>query len=164
MKRVLVTGASGFIGRAVLPELAARDYEIHAVSRSRSIPEAERTTWHAADLLAPGQAARLIETVRPTHLVHLAWVTEHGAYWTSPENLDWVQASLQLVRAFAANGGARAVLAGTCAEYDWRFGFCREGVTPLAPQTLYGVCKHALASVVEAFAAAQGLSAAWCRF
>src|SRR5437763_607652 len=66
-------------------------------------------------------------------------------------------------RRSASTGPTRAVLAGTCAEYDWSYGFCSEGVTPLAPQTLYGTAKHALRQVAEAFASQAGLSLAWGR-
>ena len=163
-RRVLLTGASGFIGRQVLAPLLARDFEVHAVAR-RPVPEAPRTVhWHAADLLAPGAAEALISAVRPSHLLHLAWYVEHGAYWSSPENLRWVEASLALVRSFREARGARALIAGTCAEYDWTRGErCAEGSTPLVPATLYGTCKHALRQVVESYARTTGLSAAWGR-
>ena len=72
------------------------------------------------------QAARLLDEVRPTHLLHFAWYAAHGKYWTSTENLRWVESSLALLRGFVERGGQRAVIAGTCAEYDWRSGFCSE--------------------------------------
>src|SRR5581483_9823238 len=162
MKTVLITGAAGFVGRHCLPPLARRDYVVHAAGRR---PPAGRAGahWHAADLLDPGQVADLLAEVRPTHLLHLAWVTTPGAYWASPDNLAWLAASLHLVRQFAACGGRRVVVAGTCAEYDWGYGYCAEGKTPLAPATLYGKCKDALRSVLEGFAAAADLSTAWGR-
>ena len=102
--------------------------------------------------------------VEPTHLLHLAWNAEPGRYWTTPENLAWVQASLALYRAFAAGGGRRAVFAGTCAEYDWsRAAVCREDETPLAPATLYGAAKQGLGSTLCAHGAEHGPSTAWGR-
>jgi nucleoside-diphosphate-sugar epimerase len=160
--RVLLTGASGFIGRHAVAALRARGFEVHAVSR-RARPSDDGATWHAGDLAEPGVAARLITSIRPTHLLHLAWYVEHGKFWTSPENLSWVARSLDLVRAFREAGGARAVLAGTCAEYQWGLGECVEGETPLAPATLYGAAKHALRQIVESYARVTGLSAAWGR-
>jgi nucleoside-diphosphate-sugar epimerase len=88
---------------------------------------------------------------------------EPGAFWSSPENVRWVEASLALLRAFADAGGQRAVVAGTCAEYDWSAGVCVEGETPLVPATLYGTCKHGLHTVAAGLAAEQGLSLAWGR-
>jgi len=156
-----VTGASGFVGRHALAPLAERGYEVHAVARRR--PDGESANWHEADLLDAGDCRRVVEEARPTHLLHLAWYTAHGAYWNSPENLPWVEASLRLVRLFRDRGGERIVLAGTCAEYDWTEGLCSEQTTPLAPRGVYGVCKHALRLVVEAYAAQAELSAAWGR-
>jgi nucleoside-diphosphate-sugar epimerase len=95
--------------------------------------------------------------------LHLAWVTAPGAYWTSLENINWVQASLALMQMFKEQGGERLVVAGTCAEYNWSYGFCSEQITPLAPNTLYGVCKNSLGQMLAAFAEQTGLSAAWGR-
>lgn len=166
MKQVLVTGASGFIGRHCLLPLLAKGYEVHAVFATRAI-EKEYTNpainWHQVNLLDSKQVQALVERIEPTHLLHLAWYTIPGKYWTSPENLKWVQASLNLLQAFVEYGGQRAVVAGTCAEYDWNYGYCSEAVTPLAPSTLYGVCKHALRLMAQAFATQTGLSVAWGR-
>jgi nucleoside-diphosphate-sugar epimerase len=163
LNRVLVTGASGFVGRHTLEPLLEHGFEVHAVSRSE--PAAGRSdgvVWHSGDLLGADETERLVAAVSPTHLLHLAWVTEHSVYWTSPENLDWVACSLRLLRAFQEAGGQRAVLAGTCAEYDWSGTCCSPG-TPLAPSTLYGVCKNALRQMAEAYAEAAGMSLAWAR-
>jgi nucleoside-diphosphate-sugar epimerase len=102
--------------------------------------------------------------VRPTHLLHLAWDVTPGAFWTSPLNWPWVNASLELLTSFAANGGQRAVMVGTGAEYAPTDGRCVEGETPIAPGTIYGACKGALGILLPAFAAGAGLaSIAWAR-
>jgi nucleoside-diphosphate-sugar epimerase len=112
---------------------------------------------NTANLLEPGAPERVIAEVRPTHLLHLAWNAKPGEFWTTPENLDWVAASLRLLRAF---DGERAVFAGTCAEYAWEAEtHCVEGSTPLVPATLYGTAKHALHTLVER----SGASTAWGR-
>lgn len=162
MKRVLLTGASGFIGRFCIEPLAARGFEVHAVSSRPPRVARGPATWHRHDLLAEGEAARAIEIVRPTHVLHLAWYAAPRAFWTAPENLDWVRASLALARAFERCGGERFVGAGTGAEYAAGDADCVEGVTPLAPSTLYGASKHALHTALEAFAAGR-FSAAWGR-
>ena len=112
--KVLVTGATGFIGRHVLPRLIARGYRVHAVGRT-PIAGPLDVQWHNADLLAPGVAAALAATIRPSHLLHLAWTATSGEFWTAPENVDWVAASLALYRSFAIADGRRALFVGTCA-------------------------------------------------
>lgn len=165
MKKVLITGATGFIGRQCLSYLLTNDYEVHAtyVNQPLSGAEGENVVWHRTNLLDTAQSDSLLAAVQPTHLLHFAWYAVPGKYWTSPENLRWVQASLGLLQAFAQNGGQRVVMAGTCAEYDGQYGFCSERVTPLMPATLYGTCKHSLQTMLSSYAEQAGLSAAWGR-
>lgn len=164
MTRVLVTGATGFVGRGALAPLLAAGFEVHAVS-TRPMPSwsPDGVVWHQTDLLEPGSEA-LVEELRPAQLLHFAWDAEPRRFWTSEKNLRWVEASLRLLRAFARAGGERAVLAGTCAEYAWENEtHCVEGVTPLVPATLYGAAKHALHTVAEAHALQHGYGLAWGR-
>jgi nucleoside-diphosphate-sugar epimerase len=162
MKRVLVTGASGFIGRFTLAPLVARGFEVHVADLRK--PETDLAfTFHQADLLAPGEPTRLMDAVAPSHLLHLAWYATPGLYWNAPENLAFLAASTQLLHSFRRKNGRRVVMVGSCAEYDWESGYCTEGVTPLTPNTLYGVCKDALRRVSEIYAEGNGLSWAWAR-
>lgn len=162
MKRVLVTGASGFLGTHCLAALAARGWtDVHAVSRTPQ--HAARATWHSCDLFDPRAVEELLRAVRPTHALHLAWCTTPGRYWGSPENLRWLTASVTLLEEFARAGGRRFVAAGSCAEYAWRSGSCSESTTPLAPATPYGAAKHAFQVVLSSFAPTLGISAAWGR-
>lgn len=164
MTRVLVTGGSGFIGRQALPLLVDRGYDVHAVGRGDAPPWLpEQVRWHAGDLLDARLTEEVLDAVRPAQLLHFAWYATPPDYWTSPENVAWVEASIHLLRRFAALGGERVVMAGTCAEYDLAAGFCTEGMTALRPSTPYGACKHALHTVTEAAADHLGISAAWGR-
>jgi nucleoside-diphosphate-sugar epimerase len=166
--RVLVTGASGFIGAHAIPLLAAGNWEIHAVRRAAvgsSTTTGPHITWYACDLREPDDARALIERVRPTHILHLAWNAEHGTYWTAEDNQAWTQGTLVLARAFADRGGRRFVAAGTCAEYDWTSlsAPCVEDQTPCRPQTPYGRAKLEAATGIMSIARETGLSAAWGR-
>jgi nucleoside-diphosphate-sugar epimerase len=170
--RLVITGGTGFIGRQCLPLLAARGYEIHAVTtgapgtahHSRSAgTECADVQWHQADLLDAPKTAALMADLRPTHLLHFAWYTEPGKYLNSLENFRWVEASLNLLLAFGRHGGRRAVLAGSSFEYEGDHGACCETGTPLKPKNAYGACKAALQGLQAAFAEQAGLSAAWGR-
>lgn len=163
MKRVLVTGARGFIGRQCLAPLKELGYEVHGAS-SQLVTDGRRgMTWHRTDLFDWRAVEKLVARVRPTHLLHLAWVTEPGQFWTDSENEDWVDASVHLVEQFVAHGGRRCVVSGTCAEYDWNQGCCHEQSTPLNAATLYGQSKRALHTQLDELAAGSELSLAWGR-
>jgi nucleoside-diphosphate-sugar epimerase len=67
------------------------------------------------------------------------------------------------MQSFAEAGGNRFVGAGTCAEYDWRFGFLSENLTQIRPHTPFGRFKAALGLASEALAETLGMSFAWGR-
>lgn len=161
-RRVLVTGAGGFIGRHCLAALQARGYEIHATTAGTP-PAHDEVHWHQVDLLDDAATNALLATLQADSLLHLAWYAKHGLFWQALENIDWVRASLSLLRAFIAHGGRRMVCAGSCAEYDWRDGLCSEERTPLRPQGLYGTAKNAFHAIAAEAARRANISLAWGR-
>jgi len=116
MSRVLVTGASD-LSAAVLPILAAKGYDVHALSRRQLATPLPGLSWHNLDLLSQGAPSEIIHQVQPDFLLHLAWYAAPSKFWEARENIDWVRASLELLLAFAANQGKRIIVAGSCAEY-----------------------------------------------
>jgi nucleoside-diphosphate-sugar epimerase len=162
VNRVLVTGAGGFVGTPCVGALVDAGYEVHGVLPTGVTgPGQPGVTWYSADLLDPAQVRDVMSETRPSHLLHLAWFVAHGDYWTSPENLRWLQAGLDLAREFADAGGRRAVMVGTGAEYDSSSPPFVEEVTPLRPATLYGAAKAGLHLGAKAYMAGRGLSFAW---
>jgi nucleoside-diphosphate-sugar epimerase len=172
-RRVLVTGAGGFIGRWSVAPLVRAGFDVHAVLSSaahRGTPaELADATTHIADLLEQKQVDALLARVRPTHLLHFAWIATPGIYWTSAQNMSWLAASEYLLQGFRRQGGIRAVMAGSCAEYDWsRAQLCDERETPLADQasaapTPYAACKIAMHRALADFGQREDLSTAWGR-
>jgi len=162
-KRVLLTGATGFIGMHAISELLSRGYEVHAIS-SRTVNDKKDVFWHQADLMNSHQCEMLLQKVAPSHLLHFAWYAEPGKFWDSEENFKWVEASIRLMRFFKATGGKRIVMAGTCAEYDWtESGFYIENVDQCSPLTIYGVAKNTLHQLLRAYGKQFDISCAWGR-
>jgi nucleoside-diphosphate-sugar epimerase len=160
--RLLVTGAGGYIGRQTLAPLARLGFEVHGLARHP--PGLPGCRWHALDLFDEGALAAALAAIRPSHLLHLAWTTEHGKFWTDPANEAWRAATGALVARFIAAGGERCVIAGSCTEYDWSgTAPLSEAHTPLRPATPYGQAKAATFRDVQAQAAAAGLSFAHAR-
>jgi nucleoside-diphosphate-sugar epimerase len=71
--------------------------------------------------------------------------------------------SLSLAQALAESGCKRLVGVGSCFEYDPDYGFLTEGITPLRPRTLYGVCKNATREVLQAYCDKVSMRFAWAR-
>ena len=149
--RVLVTGATGFIGGWAIDPLLRAGAEVHAITRRR--PDRARTdvVWHEADLQDSAAIRALLAHVCASHLLHLAWYVVPGLYLTSLENLRWVGATVDLLDAFAAAGGRRVVVAGTSAEL------------PVVPATLYAACKRGVYEVLRGWSAQTGVSFGWGR-
>jgi nucleoside-diphosphate-sugar epimerase len=162
MKRILVTGATGFIGQHCLSLLLEKGFEVHAVSSKPHSPE-KGISWIQIDLLDKDGIRECLSRVRPTHLLHLAWNATPGKFWHARDNIAWLEASIALLEAFAAEGGERVVVAGTCAEYDWNYEELSESNTPCQPHTLYGSCKLALHLILNALASQMKFSHAWGR-
>ncbi|REL24183.1 NAD(P)-dependent oxidoreductase [Rhodohalobacter sp. SW132] len=164
MNKVLVTGATGFIGRHTLKKLCDRFDHVYAVYRNESLAVAnDNLTWHEADLLSDEETCALFEECAPTHLLHLAWYAEHGKYGHSEKNIDWLTSSLHLIREFRKNGGKRVICAGTCFEYNLDHGTLSETDTPLEPELIYGESKKSLYNMLSSYSELTGLSSAWGR-
>jgi len=158
--KVLLTGASGYLGRHVLSQLKSAGIQTVTLGRSRPRGH-EDVAFIEADLLQTTSLLPLLKPLGATHLLHLAWYADYGKYWTSPLNFDWVSASLRLVQAFEQSGGQRVVVAGSCAEYAWDDGYLHEFRSEHAPVTLYGIAKDAARRLITAQCSALGMSCAW---
>ena len=165
MKKILLTGANGFLGSACRKLLAQHGYEIHALDLHVP-PNAESGNihWHAIDLQDMDAVVQLMERIKPDGLIHLAWsIEKSGEKYTSNIHEPCVQIGLDLVEAFERSGGRRVVAAGTCAEYDWSVGQVLNESSPLKPQNIYAQSKHDLHVGLESFCTTHGLSFAWSR-
>jgi len=141
MPSILVTGATGFIGRACLKALEGINIEVHATHRCKPIIPNSHVHWHLCDILNLEEVTTLIKTLKPDYLIHLAWIVDHTIYWTSDKNIEHQFATIHLYKEFSSQGGKKGLFIGTCAEYDRSYSVCDEQKTPLRPTTLYGICK-----------------------
>jgi len=79
--KVLITGASGFIGNYVLKCLESSNIDTVVVGRTR--PARYLGDFIKTDLLEISDFNNLISNANASHLIHLAWYAEHGSYWSS---------------------------------------------------------------------------------
>ena len=162
-KRILITGARGFIGSKCLSEFSNQDCEIHAVSSQ--VIESQSYRWHQTDLTDSQACRDLIKKVQPTHLIHAGWTAKPGVFWNDTHNLQWLTASISLFEAFfQSDHGQRIVGLGTCAEYSsHNTNDCCEVRSSTEPDTIYGSAKLSLYHAGMALASIYNKSFAWGR-
>lgn len=165
MNKFIVTGANGFIGKHVLELLRTSKHQVYALTTNiEGKQNCETVIWHEVDLLDQQSIKSFFDKIHnPTHLLHLAWDTTPGLYWSSQENLKWVQGSLSLFDHFCQAGGQRIVGTGTCAEYDLTSGVCSEEHTSINYSTTYGSCKNVLQHMLGSYQRTYQISTAWAR-
>ncbi len=164
--KVLVTGATGFIGCEVVRALARAGADVHALVRPDSPREGRlqgvKLSRISGDVTRLEQVKDELSRLRPDLCVHLAWYVVPGEYLTSNKNLDMLAASTRLAECMADVGCKTFVGVGTNFEYDATTGYVSEE-SPLRPQSLYAASKVGLYHVLEALSAQRGFRHAWAR-
>ena len=166
-RTIVLTGATGFVGRQILRDLITRGERVRVVVRDRARLTAGNDTALVEVLETPDLFAETGERLEAfladaDLLVHAAWYAEPGKYLTSPLNLHCLEGTLRLAQAFCRAGGKRFVGLGTCAEYDFSGEVLTEE-TPLKPTTLYAACKASVFQVLSHLLGAEGVEFGWCR-
>ena len=164
---VLLTGATGFVGRQVLRTLIERGQKIRAVVRDGKqeqlvVSDAIEAIVTTPDLFAENSdwwtnVCNGIDTV-----IHVAWYAEPDKYLQSSKNFGCLIGTLQLAKGAALAGVRRFVGIGTCIEYDLAAGVLSVN-TPLRPLTPYAEAKASAFTVLSQWLPRQGVEFAWCR-
>jgi nucleoside-diphosphate-sugar epimerase len=166
--RVFLTGASGFVGAAVLRQLLQRPTTDVCV-----LVRQPADAWRIADLLSGttivatdmGDAATLGAALRsygPTHVLHLAWSGVYGRHRNDSSQYLNVHHTLQLLDMALAAGARHVIGLGSQAEY----GPCQDRIdedVPTRPTTMYGAAKLAAGIMAERLCDVSGARFAWLR-
>lgn len=166
-KRVLLTGATGFVGRQVLRSLCASGVTVDVVVRDgsdiRSMEEyGVGRILSTVDMFAEDVAWWQSACTDVDIVVHAAWYAEPGRYLQSSVNLDCLEGTLRLARGASRVGVKRFVGIGTCFEYDLTPGHLSVN-TPLRPTTPYAAAKASTFWMLSQWLPTQGLEFLWCR-
>lgn len=140
-KRILITGASGFIGQHVVDALLRHSIssdKIFCLTTKKRIDSPLQ--WVVCDLSNHSQVENVLSTIKPHIIIHLAWYVKPNEFWTSKENIHWVFHTINLFENFIKNDGEIFINAGSIAEYD----LSQEVLENTFPNTLYGNSKFTL--------------------
>lgn len=165
--KVVVTGATGFIGAAVTAQLTARGHEVLALLRPTSNPSRLNGITGWRDIRAMSwdtpEIARRLAAHHPTAFVHCAWQGVGGgdrnASWQITANLRLTADMLELAKRI---GCSHWVSLGSQAEYGNLNQRINED-SPTAPTTLYGKAKLIATEATQTFCKAEGIKAAILR-
>ncbi len=165
--KVLVTGASGFIGAQVVRALLAQGHDIGALISDRSKAERlqevrDQVTLLRGNLYEEPSLRAAVAAWPPDVCIHLAWYVEPGQYLNSLQNAEALAASLRLILILGEAGCRRFVGTGTCFEYDVEQGWLNEN-GPTKPETLYAAAKLSLGLMGQQMASTVGMQFAWAR-
>lgn len=161
-KKVLVTGATGFIGNCVTDELIKRGYEVHSLVYPPFAPEKKGLVQYEMNLLDSSAIENFFKEHSFENLIHLAWYVGAKCH-VANSNLDWVIASLNLLKNFHKSGGKKFVAAGTISEYEYKYGYLLEDETSTNPGTLYGNGKNSVYNVAKVFCEQNEIDFKWPR-
>jgi nucleoside-diphosphate-sugar epimerase len=161
---VLVTGATGFVGRHVVAALLGAGHAVTAVARDAQ--RARTMPWHGQARFVQCDVHHEFERVlgeapAADVLVHLAWpgLPNYKDMFHLEQNLP---ADLRLLQQAVAAGIPRLVVAGTCLEYGMQFGPLSPGMET-RPSTPYGLAKDTLRKSLEMLRATRPFALQWVR-
>ncbi len=159
--RLLVTGGSGFLGRALVHQARALGHEVAILSREAGTPAAPGVIPWVGSLAEPPWDQ--VAAFEPDTVVHAAWIATPGVYLDSPENADWVRWSRAFAGRLPALGVQHLTVLGTCIEYGMTGQRLHETQSPIAPVSPYARAKAELHTALSADLAGTGMGLAWAR-
>jgi nucleoside-diphosphate-sugar epimerase len=164
-ERVVLTGATGFIGSYLAEELVAKGYDVVALRRAQSdtwrvAAVADKLTWVSTD---DTDWPQQLQAMQPEYLVHAAWlgvgVGQRDDWQSQLSNLTF---TMQLLQAVSQKALKKVVMLGSQAEYGTFEGRIDENY-PTLPTAAYGAVKVATLQLVRAFCESHALEWYWLR-
>ena len=161
--KILITGATGLIGASILRKLQLNNYEVIVIGRNR--PKQYDGVFFKINLIESSEfkLEKILKEIKASHLIHLAWYTEHGKFWDSKINNKWVEKTAFLVEKFCNAGGKSVIAAGSCAEYSWKSENKLLESAECKPESLYGISKNKTRELLTKICCNAEVNLTWCR-
>jgi nucleoside-diphosphate-sugar epimerase len=166
--RVLITGATGFLGSHVLRRfLANGGHEVAVLlrphtDRGRIADVLDRVTVIEGTMERANDAHQTMAAFGPATVIHLAWMGVDSRSRASPEQTRNIQATLQLLQLAQRVGVQHWIGLGSQAEYGPANARLREDA-PTRPTSMYGVAKLSTCLLTERLCAGWNIRWAWVR-
>jgi len=166
MKRILLTGSTGFVGRQILKSLMAKGACVTVTLKpDQNVPDG---AYHIRTENLFSEPVEFWKKNCKNHsaVIHSAWYTKHGKYLNASENLSCLAGTINLFQGAKAAGISHFQGIGTCLEYDTTNKKLNQNKpipsnAPIHPTSAYAAAK---AAAYMALAHQSGsLSFAWSR-
>ncbi len=166
MKKVLVTGATGFIGNYVIENLLQQQYNV--IASSANIEKARQASWYNLVNYIPLNFKELENNIdyytyfqKPDLMIHLAWegLPNYNASFHVEENLP---NHFLLLKNLVINGLKDITVTGTCLEYGMQEGCLSENLTTM-PSNAYAIAKDKLRISLEELQKGSNCIIKWVR-
>ena len=163
---VLITGSTGFVGRALMKNLLKLDVDVRVIVRKSNdvIPKNSKITSVICtdDIFSENQSWWDSVSRNIDYVFHLAWYVEPGKYLNSDKNMDCVLASLKFGKACGKNKVKKFIGIGTCFEYDTTRRYLSVN-TDLKPETAYAASKVSTFYALSKYFELTKTEFLWCR-
>jgi len=165
---VLITGATGFVGRQVYKWLISQKISVRIVARKENVEQIVVSEYLESivttnDMFAESEAWWAKVCIGVDTVIHLAWYVEQGKYLESVKNLDCVVGTLALAKGASSAGIRRFIGVGTCFEYDLTQAKNITVDAPLNPITVYAGAKVATYFSLNSWFSLRQIEFTWCR-
>ncbi|MGN6165583.1 MAG: NAD-dependent epimerase/dehydratase family protein [Flavisolibacter sp.] len=166
MKKILVTGASGFIGNYVITELLKRQQKVIATSTSEHkclsmpwFPHVDYIPFKFEEFATEVNYFDFFE--KPDAVIHLAWegLPNYKSLFHFEKNLP---VHYSFLKNLIINGVRDVSVTGTCFEYGFKEGELKEQM-PADPVNAYAIAKDALRRFMQQLQASHSFIFKWIR-
>jgi dTDP-6-deoxy-L-talose 4-dehydrogenase (NAD+) len=165
--RILLTGATGFVGMQVMKYLSTSDNKLWVVAREKKLNKIENNPSvekiiKTKNLFEHDQNWWAEQCFGVDAIIHIAWYAEPNLYLQAEQNIDCLIGSINLAKGAIAAGVKKFIGIGTCFEYDLSYRLLSVD-TPLKPSTLYAATKASLYLNLSQIFELSGINFSWCR-
>ena len=164
-RKILVTGATGFVGRHVVEALLAQGYSVRAVARKPSVLTEQAAWISSVEFVQADVHSDLLDVVCLLEgidaMVHLAWpgLPNYQALFHFESNL---MGDYRFIKKVVEHGIPQIMIAGTCFEYGMQSGPLSEDMLA-EPTNPYALAKHTLRLFLEALRQILPFTLQWIR-
>lgn len=156
MKKVLITGGSGFIGTNFSELLNVKGIDFLNIDIAPPLNEAYKKNWLKQDILDREGLLKVVKEYDPNHILHLAAVTSCAPNLVMEDYLTNTEGTNNVIQAAKALKGLKAIVF-TSTQYVHYPNTTPKNDTDYKPHTIYGESKV----IGEKMVRKSGIEAKW---